>query len=242
MKTLCLLMIAMTVINLVPVRAYAADANGARVNQLLDRAAASFKQNNFFQGVSQMREACVLLKQDPAAGDISYIDVAAECIKGVEQGIQNMHVSNDLTGMAAVSSRVSALQPLLQSCIEWEPANPRWHYESGRLYRLESAALGDRYPTMLRQAIGEYNRAISMPAGGEYREKAQSELAECTPIVDQRHSEMEQWQRAHPAPASHGHTGLSYVYCANCGARHVLGQACYVCHSSMTKPGVEVDK
>jgi len=234
----------MMVMILVSQRAYADDANTPRIRQLLDSAGASFRANNFFQGVSQMRQACIQLKQDPAAGsDITYIGIAVDCINGVDQGIQNMHVSNDFSGMAAVSSRVSALQPLLQSCMEWEPTNPRWHYESGRVYRLESAALADKYPTMLQQAIGEFNRAISMPAGGEYREKAQKELAECTAIVNQRHNEMAEWQRAHPPEASHGHTGWSYVYCSNCGTRHILGQACYVCHSWMTKSGiVEVDR
>ena len=139
MKTLSLLLILVIGISLVCLPSHATNANTARVQQLLDQSTASFKQNNYMLGVSQVRQACTLLKQDPAANDgtCTYTDLAAQCINGVKQSIENMHPSNDFAGMAAVTARGSAIQPLLQACMQWEPTNPRWHYESGMIYRLE---------------------------------------------------------------------------------------------------------
>lgn len=109
---------------------WADDANTVRYNQLLNQSTASFKQGNFMEAVGQVKQACELLREDPAASSDNYEDVAAACIQGIEQNIQRFHPgSNNFAAMASVSARVSAIQPLLRGCMEWQPSNPRWHYD-----------------------------------------------------------------------------------------------------------------
>ncbi|HEY9720222.1 MAG TPA: hypothetical protein V6C69_22270 [Trichormus sp.] len=238
MKSLCVRMIVLLALCLTALPCYAGNANSQREDQLFNQAAANFHQHNYVPAFNQMRDACALLHSDPASEDgADYLDIAGKTITNFVGATQNLHFNNDLAGMAEVSTRVSAAQPLLQACMEWDPNNPRWHYLSGMLYRAASAALGDKYAVYLQQANGEFNRAIAMPAGGEFQEKAQAELAKSTGIVDQRRADMQQWQRTHPQPkggmAAPSSPGL--VVCGNCGFRHSVGEKCAICGSWSTR-------
>jgi len=243
MKTLRLLLMLLTVVSLASVPSHADDANTPQVIRDLDQSAASFKQGNYMMGVMQETQACELLKRDPAAGDMSYADLAEQCIQSIEQNIQNLHVSHDFAGATAVASRVYALQPLFQRLENWEPTNPRWHYEAGVVHRMAATATGNSNPEELRNAIAEFHRVVAM-GGGEYSAKAESQLAECSRLFDKRASEIDAASKGTSElySSGHGHTGWSYVHCANCGARHRLGQPCYICGSNMTKGPVEVDR
>jgi hypothetical protein len=117
--------------------------DSAHILKLLNDATTSFNQNNYFQAVSQVNTACGMLRANPAASpQDNYIDIAAQCMDGVNKGIQKAQSQGDVPN---ATRRIYALQPLVQNLIDWDPTNPRWHYEKGMLWRTLSTTMNDGY-------------------------------------------------------------------------------------------------
>ncbi len=97
---------------------------------MLTESTAAFKENNYFLGVGKVQQACGMMRANPsAAPDCNYIDVAASCLDGVKTNIATLQAKGDTKGVA---QRVQALQPLLQSLMEWDRNNPSLALRKGK--------------------------------------------------------------------------------------------------------------
>jgi hypothetical protein len=201
--------------------------DSARVEKLLNGATAAFKQNNYFLGVGQVQQACGMLRANPSASpNDNYIDIAAGCFDGVSKGIHNAQAQGDTM---AVTQRIGALQPLLQSLMEWDRNNPRWHYEKGMLLREQSLAFKDKNVGIVQQAISEFQKSLAMSGGGAYSGECQKQIEMCQQVVAQGRVAAKAWDRAHPPQYSANPTPTPNhftQFCPLCGHVHAPG-ACW---------------
>jgi hypothetical protein len=195
--------------------AWAQDAG--RVEQLLNDSTAAFKQNNYLRGVSNVQQACTILRHNPSLSQgNNYLDVAANCLDNVKKSVADARARGDA---AAAGQRIQALQPLLQSLMEWDRNNPRWHYEKGNLLREESLAYKNVGFTM--QAVREFKQALAINGGGAYREDCQRQLDVCQKAVAQGWQNARAWDRAHPRPYTPSTEPTHFTqFCGLCGHTH----------------------
>ncbi len=197
-----------------------------RISKMLTESTAAFKENNYFLGVGKVQQACGMMRANPSAvSDCNYIDVATSCLDGVKTNIATLQAKGDTKGVA---QRVQALQPLLQSLMEWDRNNPRWHYEKGNLLCAESMAYNNVGFTM--QAEMEYKQALRIDNGGAYRENCQRQLEICQKAVAQGWNNARAWDRAHPVRYSAPDikpSSQSRMLCPLCGHTHGYNESCW---------------
>ncbi len=224
-----LMFVLLTLLSLSVLPVWSQDAQ--RMEKLLYDSAASFKQDNYFLGVSQVIQACGMLRHNPsAAPDDNYINIATTCLDSVNTSIRDAQARGDVP---TVTRRVYALQPLIQSLIDWDSANPRWHYEKGMLFRVQSTSMKDQYPAILEQAVAEFTKALTIGSGGSYRNEARKQLSTCQQIIQRRSAEIVEFRRTHPQRNNTSQPSAPYqppepqTYCPKCGGSHGYGVCIY---------------
>ncbi len=197
----------------------------AHVEKLLNEATAAFKQDNYFRGVGEVQQACGMMRACPdAMPGSSYMGIAINCLEGVKRSIKTQQAKGDNTG---VTQRISALQPLLQSLMEWDKNNPRWHYEKGNLLREQSMAYNNVGFTM--EAVMEFKQALAINGGGAYHDEIQRQLDICQKAVAQGWENARAWDKAHPSHYSSPTIAPveSPQFCPLCGHTHIYTAPCW---------------
>lgn len=149
----------------------------ARIQQRLNEASTYFSQNDFLMGANRINEACSLLKSSPLSmPDASYIAIASKTVDDLDGKIQNAKSSGD---NALVTKLVGALEPLATSLSNWDPQNPRWHYERGLVLKTQAGLQQYQSPVTLQSAIREFDAALALQGGGSVRASAQEMKSNC---------------------------------------------------------------
>jgi hypothetical protein len=204
--------------------AFAQDA--AHVQKLLDAATTAFQRNNYFVGVGDVQNACGMLRANPSAmPDANYLVLATMCLEGVKKRIAASLASGDKKG---ASQQIQSLMPLLQSLMDWDRKNPRWHFEKGNLLREESLAYNN--VGFVMQAIPEFKQALAINGGGDYRVQCERQLDVCQKAVAQGWAKARAWDKAHPprySPPLPPDWAPTAQFCPLCGHTHKYTESCW---------------
>jgi tetratricopeptide (TPR) repeat protein len=217
---------------LLPLPAPAQQAIRNRIQQRLNEASTYFNHGDYYMGVARINEACSILKTAPGAmPDSNYIQIATKTVDDLDAKIKDAKAQGNTD---ATNKIVSALQQLVTSLTNWEPQNPRWHYERGMVLKTMSALRNDQYQGDLSSAIQEFDAALAISGGGPYRASAQEMRNACQQTLQKRQSEIANFRRKIVRPKGTGRSsggGSGQVYfCGRCG-RQIASPAgsCPIC-------------
>lgn len=201
-----------------------------QIQSMLTESAQMFNQNDYFMGVSKAKDACTLLRSSPAAmPETTWNAIAGKTVSQVMAKVKESEARRDVPN---TTRRATALQQFLPTLIAWEPQNPRWHYETGVLYRALSRTLNDQYPQHIQAAISEFNQTLATGGGGPYRAAAQQQLTTLQALAAKRGVEIRNFQSTHgthnfsnqPRP-----NNPDEAICGTCGRSYPAGWRCPYC-------------
>lgn len=211
----------------------------ALAERRLAEADSFFQQNDFQMGANRIVEACYLLRSSPGA-----IQVAAAKVDFIDAKLSACLQKNDFDNAKTL---LGAEQTILTPLTNWEPQNPRWHYQKAKLYQAESripmtgngAILAQRLGVPLnlhnevnmqplRNSIQECEQVMQMGDPG-LRDAALKLKAACESEIQRRTGNMNKvhadyyrrLKKGVPPPGMYNNTAPpSEHYCSKCGGGH----------------------
>lgn len=217
----------------------AMDRQSALAEKRLTEADSFFQHNDFQMGANRIVEACYLLRSSPGA-----IQVAASKVDFIDAKLSACLQKNDFDNAKTL---LGAEQTILTPLTNWEPQNPRWHYQKAKLYQAESripmtgngAILAQRLGVPmnlhnevnmqpLRNSIQECEQVMQMGDPG-LREAALKLKAACETEMQRRTGNMNKvhsdyyrkLKKGVPPPGMYNNTPPpTEHYCSKCGGGH----------------------
>ncbi len=215
------------------------------IERRLNEANTYFAQNDFEMGASRIREVCSLLKSAPQCmPELNYLKLAAEKALFIDG---KLRAALDKHNYDSARVLVRAEDNLLTSLSDWEPQNPRWHYEKAVLFHINSAlpmtgagaAIASRMGIQnnlhneldmrpLQDAINECDRALGL-SDQSYREKATKLKNACNAEIQRRNSKINAFHQEYyrklpkgmpPPGMSSSAPSSTEHYCSKCGGGH----------------------
>lgn len=224
--------------------ALAQSRTDAMAERRLSEADAYFQQNDYEMGSSRVIEACSLMRSSRQAGN-NYLQIAGARLELIDSKLKASLQKNDFP---SASKLINAERTLLTSLSNWDPQNPKWHYQIAVLYKTEStmpatgmtAVLANRMginsslPNQfnfqpLQNSIMECDRVLGM-ADSSYHGAANQLKTSCLNEMQKRNGTMKQlnadYQRHQPKGMpppgmyNHDNTQQAEHYCSKCGGAH----------------------
>ena len=122
------------------------------VDRRLSEAETYFQQNDFQMGANRIVEACNILKSSPQSSPgMNYVQIAASKADFIDAKLNASLQRNDYDNSRVL---IGAEQNLLTSLTNWDPQNPRWHFQKAKLYQAESKIPMTGNGAMLAQRLG----------------------------------------------------------------------------------------
>lgn len=119
-----------------PVYAQPNMRQAALIERRLCEADTYYQQNDFEMGTNRIVEACNLLKQAPQSlPGQNYVQIALNKVDFIDAKLNQCLQRND---SETARKLLSAEQHLLTSLSNWDPQNPKWHYQKAKLFHAES--------------------------------------------------------------------------------------------------------
>lgn len=216
------------------------------IERRLSEASSFFQQNDFEMGANRIREACSLLKSAPQSmPEANYVQIASSKADVIDSKLSAVMDKRDYD---LAQKLVTAQDILLTSLSNWEPQNPRWHYQKAVLYHIDSmipmtgagAAMAMRLGIQnnlqnevdmrpLQNSIQECEMVLRL-ADRPYRDRAAKLKSACQAEIQRRTDKLnaahQQYYRklpkGMPPPGmnSSNDTPPAEHYCSKCGGAH----------------------
>jgi hypothetical protein len=177
------------------------------VQQRLNEAETYFQRNDYEMGANRIREVGYLLQSSPQGmSDLNPVAIASAKAKFLDDKLGVAWSKKDFD---QAKSLITAEQALLTCLSNWQPQNPKWHYQNALLYKVASevpltgiggqmaAHLGiqnnlhnemDMRP--LQNSIRECDRVLAM-ADSTYRQQATLLKNACESEIQQRSNKIQ---------------------------------------------------
>lgn len=206
----------------------------------LNEAENFFQQNDYQMGANRIVEACHMLRS--AGGN--YVQIASGKVDLIDSKLTASLQRNDFDN---ARSLLAAEQTLLTPLSNWEPQNPKWHYQKAKLYQAESkipmtgngAILAQRLGVPmnlhnevnmqpLRNSIQECEQVLRM-GDAAYSDAAMKLKTACESEIQRRTGNMNKvhsnWARRQPKgvppPSMYNNAPAPREhYCSKCGGGH----------------------
>lgn len=217
---------------------------GAVAERRLNEAESYFAQNDYQMGANRIVESCYVMKSSPQSGG-NYIQVAASKVDFIDA---KLNASLQRKDYDSAKTLLGAEQTLLTPLSNWEPQNPKWHYQKAKLFQIQSQipmtgngallakSLGVPYNLHnemdmqpLRNSIQECETVLRM-GDPSYRDSAQKLKTACETEIQRRTGNINKvnadWYRRQPrgiAPPgyySDPPPKPAEHYCGKCGGSH----------------------
>lgn len=240
LRVLC----ALFVLLLNSAEASAQSRTDAMAERRLLEAETFFQQNDYEMGASRIVEACTLMRSSQQTGS-NFIQIASSKADLIDTKLKASLAKKDYS---SCSKLIEAEKRLLSSLSNWDPQNPKWHYQIAVLYKTESslpatgmtAALANRLginssiPNQfnfqpLQNSIMECDRVLGM-ANSSYNTAANQLKTSCLNEIQKRNGTMKQLNadfyrhqpKGIPPPGMYPHndTPATEHYCSKCGGSH----------------------
>lgn len=216
----------------------------ALVERRLIEAETYFQQNDYEMGANRIVEACTLMRSTRQPG-ANFVQIASSKADLIDTKLQASLQKKDY---ANASKLIEAEKRLLNSLSNWEPQNPKWHYQIAVLYKTESSlpstgmtevlakrlGINSKIPNQfnfqpLQNAIMECDRVLGM-ADSSFNAAANQLKTACLNEIQNRNGTMKQLNadfyrhqpKGIPPPGMYQHnaTPATEHYCSKCGGSH----------------------
>lgn len=220
----------------------AMNGQSAMAERRLAEAESFFQQNDYQMGANRVVEACHLLRSSRGAN--SSVQVATSKVDFIDAKLTASLQRNDFD---TARTLLGAEQTILTPLTNWEPQNPRWHYQKAKLFQAESripmtgngAILAQRLGVPmnlhnevnmqpLRNSIQECEQVMRMgdpslsEAALKLKAACESEIQRRTGNMNKVHADYyRKLKKGVPPPGMYNNTPPpTEHYCSKCGGGH----------------------